>query len=115
MTTRQTPRAAGFTMPAEWAPHARTWMMWPCRAEVWEDMNATRRNYADVAHAIREFEPVTMLVNPQDEAGARALLGSDIDLLPHPIDDSWARDAGLDVSGPTLDERLHVAERVWAA
>ncbi len=27
----------------------------------------------------------------------------------------WALDAGLEVSGPTLDERLHVAERVWAA
>ena len=94
MTTPETPLQAGFTMPAEWAPHARTWMMWPCRAEVWADMDATRRNYADVAHAIREFEPVTMLVRPEDEAGARALLGSDIDLLPHPIDDSWARDAG---------------------
>lgn len=27
----------------------------------------------------------------------------------------WARDAGLDVTGPALDERLHVAERVCAA
>lgn len=81
-------------MPAEWADHERTWMMWPSRAEVWDDISETRRNYADVAHAIRQFEPLTMLVRREDIAVARDLLGSDIDLLEHPINDSWARDAG---------------------
>lgn len=94
MTDQPTPRQSGFFMPAEWTPHKRTWMMWPCRDEVWEDMQATRRNYADVAHAIREFEPVTMVVRAEDEAEARDMLGSDIETLVHPIDDSWARDAG---------------------
>lgn len=89
-----TPKQAGFRMPAEWAPHERTWMMWPSRAEVWYDMEDTRRNYAAVAHAIRDFEPLTMLVRPGDKAAAKAILGADIDLLDHPIDDSWARDAG---------------------
>ena len=81
-------------MPAEWAPHERTWMMWPRRAEVWDDIGATRRNYAAVAHAIRDFEALTMVVHPQDRAQARSLLGGDIEVLEHPIDDSWARDAG---------------------
>jgi len=90
----ETPRAAGFRMPAEWAPHARTWMMWPSRAQVWDDMETTCRNYADVAHAIATFEPLTMLVRPEDTTAARDMLGSDIALLDCPIDDSWARDAG---------------------
>lgn len=81
-------------MPAEWAPHKRTWMMWPCRREVWEDMDETRRAYAAVAHAVRRFEPVSMLVRPEDRAGAADLLGADVELLESPIDDSWARDAG---------------------
>ena len=89
-----TPKQAGFRMPAEWAPHARTWMMWPSRPEVWDDMAETKRNYAAIAHAIRDFEPLTMLVRPEDRAEASSLLGADIDLLDHPIDDSWARDAG---------------------
>ncbi|MEO0772231.1 MAG: agmatine deiminase family protein [Pseudomonadota bacterium] len=89
-----TPKSAGYRMPAEWEDHARTWMMWPCRDVVWPDMEATRRNYRDVAHAIRDFEPLTMVVRPEDMEGARNLLGSDIDLIDHPIDDSWARDAG---------------------
>lgn len=90
----QTPKQAGYRMPAEWTPHERTWMMWPCRAEVWDDMAETRRAYAAVAHAIRQFEPVAMLVRPEDRADAADLLGADVDLVEHGIDDSWARDAG---------------------
>ena len=90
----QTPRQAGFAMPAEWAPHKRTWMMWPCRAEVWDDLAATRRDYAAVAHAIREFEPVTMAARPEDYGDARAMLDADIEVIQADINDSWARDAG---------------------
>lgn len=89
-----TPRQAGYAMPAEWALHKRTWMMWPTRHEVWDDIAATKRDYAAVAHAIREFEPVTMAVRPEDLAEARAILDANIDLIEAPIDDSWARDAG---------------------
>jgi len=89
-----TPKSLGFHMPAEWTPHERTWMMWPARPEVWDDMGETCRNYAAVAHAIQDFEPLAMLVRPADKATARDLLGNDIRLLEHPIDDSWARDAG---------------------
>lgn len=81
-------------MPAEWVPHVRTWMMWPSRAEVWDSLSETRANYVDVAHAIRDFEPLSMVVRAEDMAKARNMLGADIDLLVHPIDDSWARDAG---------------------
>ena len=93
----QTPRDLGFRMPGEFAPHAATWMMWPCRAGVWPDMAATRRAYAAVAHAIREFEPLRMAVRPGDKAEAAALLGADIELVEMPLDDSWARDTGPNV------------------
>ncbi|MEX0281204.1 MAG: agmatine/peptidylarginine deiminase [Arenibacterium sp.] len=88
------PSELGYHMPPEWAPHARTWMMWPCRSEVWDDIEETRADYTRVAHAIRNYEPVTMVVHPRDRSGAAAALGADIELLEHPIDDSWARDAG---------------------
>lgn len=94
MTERKAQKDAGFFMPAEYAPHKRTWMMWPTRAEVWNDMTATRTNYAAVAHAIRDFEPLTMLVRPEHVAEAKSMLGADIEILEAPIDDSWARDAG---------------------
>ena len=88
------PRSLGYRMPAEYAQHLRTWMMWPSRAEIWSDPAATKRDYAAVAHAIAEFEPLTMAVRPQDMSEARNLLGRDITLFETSIDDSWARDAG---------------------
>jgi agmatine deiminase len=61
--------------------------MWPRQGEV-------SQTYADVAHAIRAFEPVTMVVPPHKVGEAENFLGADIDLLPLPIDDSWSRDNG---------------------
>jgi len=83
-----------YRMPAEWTPHERCWMAWPCRDGMWPNPAATRRSYTAVAHAIAEFEPVTMVVPPRLVDEARDHLGSDIELLPLPIDDSWARDSG---------------------
>ncbi|MCP5410856.1 MAG: agmatine deiminase family protein [Alphaproteobacteria bacterium] len=80
-------------MPAEWEPHARTWMCWPCRAELWGDgMDAAKRAHAAVARAIARFEPVTIAANPADASEASDMTGADIFAVP--LDDSWARDIG---------------------
>jgi len=93
-----TPRDAGFAMPAEWAPHAGTFMAWPCRQTVWPArMAAARTQYAGLAREIARFETLTMIANPADAAQARATCGPTVEVLEVPIDDSWARD-----SGPTL-------------
>jgi agmatine deiminase len=90
-----TAAAAGFHMPAEWEPHARCWMAWPCRVEAWGDnLPATCRNFADVANAIGAFEPVTMLARPQDVAMARSLCGERVTIVAADLDDSWMRDMG---------------------
>jgi agmatine deiminase len=92
-----TPRADGFSMPPEWAPHERTLMAWPTRAELWDALlDAARDDYAEIARAIARFEPVTMIAHPLDVADARRRCGDDlaIDVLPMPIDDSWVRDSG---------------------
>ncbi|MEM1156510.1 MAG: agmatine deiminase family protein [Pseudomonadota bacterium] len=83
-----------YRMPPEWHPHERCWMAWPSREGMWSQQDATCQHYADVAHAIRRFEPVTMLVAPGALDRARQFLGSDIEVFEVPIDDSWARDSG---------------------
>ena len=89
------PRERGYRMPPEWVPHARCWMAWPCREEAWEGaIAAARRAFAEVARAIAEFEPVTMICRPDLLASASLELGSGITLLPMPHDDSWMRDVG---------------------
>jgi agmatine deiminase len=87
----------GFVWPAEWAPHARTWMCWPCRTEVWdgpEGLLRARQAFARVARAISTFEPVTMAVRPQDAAEAKLATKGKVALFEVPLDDSWARDMG---------------------
>ncbi len=90
-----TEAASAFRMPAEWAPHERCLMAWPTRRELWgEHFEAAKAEYAAVAHAIAAFEPVLMVARPGSAADARALLGSDIEVVELPIDDSWLRDSG---------------------
>ncbi|MFB6815518.1 agmatine/peptidylarginine deiminase [Streptomyces sp. NPDC056347] len=84
-------------MPPEWAPHERTWMAWPGPNPTFEsgaELAAARDAWATVARAVRRFEPVTMVVGPGQEDGARALLGPDVEIAVHPLDDAWMRDIG---------------------
>ncbi len=91
-------------MPPEWAPHARTWMAWPCNPVTYPGdwLHQARAAHARVARAIARFEPVTVLVPPDLVTDARNHLGSDgIDILPVPLNDSWLRDSGPTfVTGP---------------
>jgi agmatine deiminase len=89
------PADLGLTMPAEWAPHARCWMAWPKRVELWgEHLEAAREDYVRVARAIAKFEPLTMLADSADTADARMRCGPSIAVVSMPIDDSWLRDSG---------------------
>ncbi|MGI8713889.1 MAG: agmatine deiminase family protein [Solirubrobacteraceae bacterium] len=82
--------------PAEWEPHERTIMGWPCRLDLWgETIDRARADYASVANAVAAFEPVTMIANPgADAAGARAACGGGVEVVELGLDDSWLRDCG---------------------
>jgi agmatine deiminase len=83
-------------IPAEWEPHDRTLMGWPCRRELWGDtLERARADYAEVANAIAQFEPVTMIANPAADAErARAACGQGVEIVELPLNDSWLRDCG---------------------
>lgn len=83
-------------MPAEWEPHERTLMGWPCRRELWgELLGQAQADYAAVANAIAQFEPVTMIAaDAGDFALARAACDDGVDVTELPLDDSWLRDCG---------------------
>jgi agmatine deiminase len=95
MTEVRIPADDGFFMPAEWEPHERCWMQWPSRGDVWgERLPQAYAAYAQVARAIAEFEPVSMVCRPDDEPQVRLACGRGVEIVPIPIDDSWARDSG---------------------
>ncbi|MGC1183268.1 agmatine deiminase family protein [Legionella sp.] len=91
-----TPKEAGFYMPAEWHPHTRCWMAWPCHKETWTSigLQKARIAYAQIAQAIVQYEPVTMLVNPDEYDEASRLCGKSIQMVRLAINDSWTRDTG---------------------
>jgi agmatine deiminase len=95
--TDRTPRDDGLSMPAEWAPHEATLIAWPThsRDDLWGDLfDDAAREYATVANAVADFEPVVMIVDPSQVGEARPFLASNVELLAIPLDDSWVRDSG---------------------
>ena len=81
--------------PAEFEPHLQTWMAWPHREDLYEDLlGDVQSGYVQVARAISEFEPVTMVAHPDHAGKARRMLGNHASVVEMPIDDCWIRDSG---------------------
>ena len=100
------------SMPAEWAPHDRTWMAFPPANETFgepgsDTLDRARTAWSAVAGTIARYEPVTVLADPADLKAAREYLGEEITVVPAPLDDAWLRD-----SGPTF---VHAANGSVAA
>src|SRR6187551_363350 len=94
-TLDSTPAADGFSMPAEWAPHAGCWMLWPERPDNWrEGAQPAQRAFGEVAAAIARFEPVSVGVSADHYEFARAHLAPHIRVVEISHDDSWMRDVG---------------------
>lgn len=87
-----------WRMPAETAPHTRTWMAFPREGVTLGETDAEReecyRAWADVANAIAAFEPVTMAVDPSETGRARRMLDGAVELVEIPLDEFWMRDCG---------------------
>jgi agmatine deiminase len=83
-------------MPEEGEPHKRTWMAFGASEQVWGAalLPRVRQNLATIATTIARFEPVSMLVRPEEMDTARALVGANVELVAAGIDDLWLRDTG---------------------
>ncbi len=94
-THDSTPGADGFSMPAEYAPHAGCWMLWPERQDNWRaGALPAQVAFAEVAAAIARFEPVTVGVSADHYEFARTQLAPHIRVLEISHDDAWMRDVG---------------------
>lgn len=91
------PKALNYTMPAEWTQHERTFISWPIEASMVypEQYEAVCASYAEIITAIAEFEPVTVVINPDDEVLVRSFVKQEnVTLLPIEHNDAWLRDNG---------------------
>ncbi|NLN86107.1 MAG: agmatine deiminase family protein [Syntrophomonadaceae bacterium] len=107
------PRDMGYRMPAEWSLHQRTFISWPVQATMCypQDYEQVCRGYAAIIRAVAEFEPVTVVVRPDDrDTASRHVYGERVEFLVADHDDAWLRD-----NGPTfiVDHRGGVAGINW--
>ena len=114
---QQTPAALGYRMPAEWEPHAATWLSWPRREGI-----SFPSSYDRVLPAFREMvaalvtsEPVCInVINGAQEAEARAALEGvpmeRVTFYPIPTNEPWCRDHGPIFLTRDEDPRLAVID-----
>ncbi|MDE4942706.1 agmatine deiminase family protein, partial [Francisella tularensis] len=76
----------------EWEEHSATWMIWPARIDMWQNITKAYEIYAKVANTIDKYEPVNMVVNQHQLDIAKNYLVKYITLISEVVDDSWARD-----------------------
>mgnify|MGYP000000596596 FL=1 len=95
------PKQDGFFMPAEFAPHAGTFMIWPERPGSWiYGAETAREAFADVIRAITGGgERVYLAVSGTSSPSAKEMLKKEMEsglvvLWEIPTDDAWARDTG---------------------
>lgn len=96
------PRVLGLHMPAEWEPHAATWIAWPQNPEDWPGkFQPIPWVYADIVRLLALVEDVHILVNDgPTEARARRILkrsGANLKRVAFhrwPTDRVWLRDSG---------------------
>ena len=88
----------GWRMPAETAPQERIWMAFPTGGytlgDTDEEAHAARSVWAAVANAAVAFEPVTMVVTPDDVDTAARYLDPAVEVLTADLNDAWMRDIG---------------------
>jgi agmatine deiminase len=94
------PRELGYRMPAEWEPHAATWLAWPHQERDWPGkFGPVPWVFAEIARHLTQGERIRLLV--RDRALKRLALQSltrvgvdvsKVDWVVCPTDRSWTRD-----------------------
>ncbi len=96
-TLNGTPASLGYRMPAEWEPHAATWLSWPHKAESWPGKFAPIPPlYAELVQTLAQFERVNICASGAAKRQAEECIGEVANVFLHdvPTNDAWMRDHG---------------------
>jgi agmatine deiminase len=99
---RQTPASLGYRMPAEWTPHAATWLAWPHYRGDWPGkFEPIPWVYAEIVRNLARHERVELIVNDAlAERAARKILdranalSKNVRFHRWPTNRVWVRDSG---------------------
>jgi agmatine deiminase len=116
-----------YRMPAEWEPHAATWLAWPHYKDDWPGkFEPIPWVYAEIIRNLARHERVELIVNDAaSEKSARKVLDRANALTDHirfhrwPTNRVWTRDSGctfiIEPSFARLDSRGRLSPRQLAA
>jgi agmatine deiminase len=101
MSRPDTPAELGFRMPAEWEPHAATWLAWPHNASDWPGKGLmVQWVFAEIARCLQAGERIRLIVaGARQQRAARTALersGVSLDRVDFhrlPTNRSWTRDS----------------------
>ena len=102
-TTTETPATLGYRMPAEWEPHAATWLSWPRRDGISfpDSYDRVMPVFAKMVDALADSEPVNINVcDAAHEADVKRILSrfqaraSHVTFHHFPTNEPWCRDHG---------------------
>jgi agmatine deiminase len=98
MMQTEPPVAQGYRWPAEWEPHAATWVSWPHNPSTWPGkFEPVPGQFAQLVRTLARFEPVHVLAGGDGvRAAAEQHLGDLRGVTLHgiPTNDAWCRDHG---------------------
>ncbi|MFI5124837.1 MAG: agmatine/peptidylarginine deiminase [Chitinophagales bacterium] len=102
MISRPTPKELGYRFPAEFEPHAATWLSWPHKEASWPGkINSIYPAYCAFIKAVSEKEFVHINVSDKEMEifASDKLKTLSVDLnrvrfFIHPTNDAWCRDHG---------------------
>ena len=88
----------GYRFPAEWEPHAATWLAWPHNPATWPDkFEPIPAVWQELVRTLAQYEPVNILAGGESvRREAESLVGDvpNVTLYDIPTNDVWARDHG---------------------
>ena len=110
--------SSGFRMPAEWEPHAATWLAWPHNETDWPGKGLmVEWVFVEMARLLHRRERVRLIVaNAAERKAAKQKLSREgvdlgaIDFHVAPTDRSWTRDF---LPSFVLDRRRNLAAVKW--
>jgi agmatine deiminase len=113
----KTPAALGYRMPAEWEPHAATWLSWPRREGISfpDSLDRVLPALRAMVEVLIDSEQVCINVcNGAHEAEARAVLNGllmeRVTFYRIPTNEPWCRDHGPIFLTRDVDPRLAIVD-----
>ncbi|MBZ5614023.1 MAG: agmatine deiminase family protein [Acidobacteriia bacterium] len=125
---RLLPTAQGYRMPAEWEPHASTWLAWPHLRGDWPGkFEPIPWVYAEIVRNLARHERVDLIVNSERAENSARIVLEQADALSDNVcfhrwrtDRVWTRDSGCIFLAPPANHAdsgllaLHFQFNGWA-